>query len=182
MAFCRVIGCRACTPDVVRVVERAIQITTQDFRVQEGLRTRERQAALTTVGSCSSPPIIRRSRTRNASRPMWDRSQFVDPQLPTLSADISRVSPSGEEHAQPCRHKGQDGNAATPERREPEQSSRALSHGRSNLPHDAPCRGRRGRRARCTRAPRASSAPRPRAGRPGWRAAPLPPRWKRTAG
>jgi hypothetical protein len=30
-------------PDLVRVVERAIQITTQDFRVQEGLPTRERQ-------------------------------------------------------------------------------------------------------------------------------------------
>ena len=30
-------------PDLVRVVERAIR--TQDFRVQEGLRTRERQAA-----------------------------------------------------------------------------------------------------------------------------------------
>jgi peptidoglycan LD-endopeptidase CwlK len=29
-------------PDLVRVVERAIQITIQDFRVQEGLRTRER--------------------------------------------------------------------------------------------------------------------------------------------
>jgi hypothetical protein len=28
------------------VVERAIELTTQDFRVQEGLRTRERQAEL----------------------------------------------------------------------------------------------------------------------------------------
>jgi peptidoglycan LD-endopeptidase CwlK len=29
-------------PDLVRAVERAIQITTQNFRVQQGLRTRER--------------------------------------------------------------------------------------------------------------------------------------------
>ena len=38
-------------PDLVRVVERAIQITTQDFRVQEGLRTRERQAELVARGA-----------------------------------------------------------------------------------------------------------------------------------
>jgi peptidoglycan L-alanyl-D-glutamate endopeptidase CwlK len=30
-------------PDLVRVVERAIQITTQHFRLQEGLRARERR-------------------------------------------------------------------------------------------------------------------------------------------
>ena len=30
-------------PDLVRVVERAITITTVDFRVAEGLRTIERQ-------------------------------------------------------------------------------------------------------------------------------------------
>jgi hypothetical protein len=43
-----VIGCRTCTRSwfLVRVVERAIQITTQDIRVQEDLRTRKRQAAL----------------------------------------------------------------------------------------------------------------------------------------
>ena len=38
-------------PDLVRVVERAIQITTQDFRVQAGLRTRERQAELVARGA-----------------------------------------------------------------------------------------------------------------------------------
>jgi peptidoglycan L-alanyl-D-glutamate endopeptidase CwlK len=38
-------------PDLVRVVERAIQITTRDFPVQEGLRTRERQAALVARGA-----------------------------------------------------------------------------------------------------------------------------------
>ena len=37
--------------DVVRVVERAIQITTQDFRVQESLRMHERQAALVARGA-----------------------------------------------------------------------------------------------------------------------------------
>jgi hypothetical protein len=38
-------------PDPVRVAERAIQITTQVFRVQEGLRTRERQAELVAGGA-----------------------------------------------------------------------------------------------------------------------------------
>ena len=47
------IGCRACklTWFLVRVVERAIQITTEDFRVQAGLRTRERQAELVARGA-----------------------------------------------------------------------------------------------------------------------------------
>ena len=38
-------------PDLVRVVERAILITPQDFRVQEGLRTRERHAGLVARGA-----------------------------------------------------------------------------------------------------------------------------------
>jgi hypothetical protein len=38
-------------PDLVRGVERAIRIRTQDFRVQEGLRTRERQAELVARGA-----------------------------------------------------------------------------------------------------------------------------------
>jgi hypothetical protein len=42
--------------DLVRVVERAIQITTQDFRVQEGLRARERQAALPDQAWCAPIP------------------------------------------------------------------------------------------------------------------------------
>lgn len=33
-------------PDLVKVVERAIQITKQDFTVIEGMRTRQRQAQL----------------------------------------------------------------------------------------------------------------------------------------
>lgn len=38
-------------PDLVKVVERAIQITEIDFRVTEGLRTRTRQAELVKAGA-----------------------------------------------------------------------------------------------------------------------------------
>lgn len=38
-------------PDLVRVVERAIQITEIDFVVVEGLRTKERQAELLKAGA-----------------------------------------------------------------------------------------------------------------------------------
>ena len=38
-------------PDLVKVVERAIQFTTVDFAVLEGLRTPERQKALVEVGA-----------------------------------------------------------------------------------------------------------------------------------
>jgi peptidoglycan L-alanyl-D-glutamate endopeptidase CwlK len=38
-------------PDLVRVVERAIAITAVDFRVFEGLRSRERQAKLVAQGA-----------------------------------------------------------------------------------------------------------------------------------
>lgn len=38
-------------PDLVRVVERAIELTTVDFMVTEGLRTRERQAQLVKAGA-----------------------------------------------------------------------------------------------------------------------------------
>lgn len=38
-------------PDLVRVVERAIQITEVDFRVLEGLRTKERQYKLVRSGA-----------------------------------------------------------------------------------------------------------------------------------
>jgi peptidoglycan L-alanyl-D-glutamate endopeptidase CwlK len=38
-------------PDLVRVVERAIEISTVDFTVLEGLRTPERQKALVEVGA-----------------------------------------------------------------------------------------------------------------------------------
>lgn len=38
-------------PDLVRVVERAIQITSQDFKVLEGVRTLERQRRLVASGA-----------------------------------------------------------------------------------------------------------------------------------
>jgi peptidoglycan L-alanyl-D-glutamate endopeptidase CwlK len=38
-------------PDLVKVVERAIQLTTVDFTVLEGLRTPERQKALVEAGA-----------------------------------------------------------------------------------------------------------------------------------
>ena len=38
-------------PDLVRVIERAIQITKVDFTVTEGLRTKARQAALVKAGA-----------------------------------------------------------------------------------------------------------------------------------
>ena len=38
-------------PDLVRVVERAIEITTVDFAVLEGLRSPERQKTLVEVGA-----------------------------------------------------------------------------------------------------------------------------------
>lgn len=38
-------------PDLVRVVERAIELTSVDFRVTEGLRTAARQAELVRAGA-----------------------------------------------------------------------------------------------------------------------------------
>lgn len=38
-------------PDLIRVVERAIQVTSVDFQVYEGLRTRARQAKLVAQGA-----------------------------------------------------------------------------------------------------------------------------------
>jgi peptidoglycan LD-endopeptidase CwlK len=63
-------------PDLVRVVERAIQITTQDFRVQEGLRTRERQAVLVARGA--SRTMYSRYLTGHAvDRAGWRRDQLI---------------------------------------------------------------------------------------------------------
>lgn len=38
-------------PDLIRIVERAIQITTQDFSVHDGLRTAEEQKRLVAAGA-----------------------------------------------------------------------------------------------------------------------------------
>ncbi|ATS92225.1 endolysin [Stenotrophomonas phage DLP4] len=42
---------RGVHPHLVKVVERAIQVTSVDFQVYEGLRTRERQASLVARGA-----------------------------------------------------------------------------------------------------------------------------------
>lgn len=41
-------------PDLVKVVERAIQLTEVDFTVLEGLRTKERQAELLKAGATTT--------------------------------------------------------------------------------------------------------------------------------
>lgn len=42
---------RGVHPDLVRVVERAIELTPVDFRIQEGLRTKARQVELVKAGA-----------------------------------------------------------------------------------------------------------------------------------
>lgn len=49
---------RGVHPDLVRVVERAIEITGQDFMVLEGVRTPERQAELYAQGRTRPGPIV----------------------------------------------------------------------------------------------------------------------------
>jgi len=61
------------------VVERAIQITTQDFRIQEGLRTTERQAKLV---------------ARGASRTMHSR-HLTGPAVDLVAPGTARSSESG---------------------------------------------------------------------------------------
>ncbi|MFA4900525.1 MAG: M15 family metallopeptidase [Brevundimonas sp.] len=48
-------------PDLVRVVERAIQITTQDFSVHDGLRTAEEQKALVAAGASQTMNSMHRT-------------------------------------------------------------------------------------------------------------------------
>lgn len=45
-------------PDLVRVIERAIQITSQDFSVLEGVRTKQRQQELYNQGRKTPGPIV----------------------------------------------------------------------------------------------------------------------------
>lgn len=45
-------------PDLVRVVQRAIQISTQDFSVLEGVRTPARQRALYAQGRTKPGPVV----------------------------------------------------------------------------------------------------------------------------
>jgi peptidoglycan LD-endopeptidase CwlK len=60
--------------DLVRVVERAIQITTQDFRVQEGLLTRESQPSWLRAAPDHALAASHRPRRRYWSRWMAARS------------------------------------------------------------------------------------------------------------
>ena len=59
-------------PDLVKVVERAIQITHVDFTVLEGLRTKERQAALVQAGAS------RTMRSRHITGHAVDLGAWVD--------------------------------------------------------------------------------------------------------
>lgn len=45
-------------PDLVRVVERAIELTPQDFAVLEGVRTPERQQELYAQGRTKPGPVV----------------------------------------------------------------------------------------------------------------------------
>jgi peptidoglycan LD-endopeptidase CwlK len=49
---------RGVSPDLVRVVERAIALSTQDFAVLEGVRTPERQAELYAQGRTAPGPVV----------------------------------------------------------------------------------------------------------------------------
>jgi peptidoglycan L-alanyl-D-glutamate endopeptidase CwlK len=51
-----------CHPDLIRVFERAIQITPQDFMLFEGLRTEARQQKLFKAGASKLDGKIKRSR------------------------------------------------------------------------------------------------------------------------
>jgi peptidoglycan L-alanyl-D-glutamate endopeptidase CwlK len=45
-------------PNLVRVIERAIQLSSQDFTVLEGIRTPERQAELYAQGRTKPGPVV----------------------------------------------------------------------------------------------------------------------------
>ena len=59
-------------PDLVRVVEPAIQITTQDFRVQEGLRTRERRRRPLFNGPYRRVPVSQVQRSDGWIETTWN--------------------------------------------------------------------------------------------------------------
>ena len=62
-------------PDLVKVVARAIQISTLDFTVLEGLRTMERQKALVEAGSSQT------LKSRHLTGHAVDLGAWVDNQL-----------------------------------------------------------------------------------------------------
>ena len=66
---------RGVHPDLVKVVERAIQITTVDFTVLEGVRSLERQKALFEAGSSQT------MKSRHLTGHAVDLGAWVDNQL-----------------------------------------------------------------------------------------------------
>lgn len=62
-------------PDLVKVVQRAIEISTLDFTVLEGLRTLERQKALVEAGSSQT------LKSRHLTGHAVDLGAWVDNQL-----------------------------------------------------------------------------------------------------
>lgn len=62
-------------PDLVRLVERAIEITTVDFTVLEGLRTLERQKALVAAGASHT------MKSRHLTGHAVDLAAWVDDQV-----------------------------------------------------------------------------------------------------
>ena len=62
-------------PDLVRLVERAIEITTVDFTVLEGLRTLERQKALVAAGASQT------MKSRHLTGHAVDLAAWVDDQI-----------------------------------------------------------------------------------------------------
>lgn len=61
-----------CHPDLRKVVERAIQLTTVDFKVGETLRTAERQKQLVQAGASQTP------KSRHLAHPRDGLSRAVD--------------------------------------------------------------------------------------------------------
>lgn len=75
-------------PDLVRVVERAIEISDIDFTVLEGLRTRERQEALVKAGASKT------LRSRHLTGHAVDLAALVDGVInwePEVYANIAQA-------------------------------------------------------------------------------------------
>ena len=65
-------------PDLVRVVEHAIQITRQDFFVVEGVRTPERQSELYAQGRTAPGPVVTWTKTSRHFRGVDGYGRAVD--------------------------------------------------------------------------------------------------------
>lgn len=79
-------------PDLVKVIQRAIEITEQDFMVIEGVRSRE-QCMINygkgrTVAQCSVHGIPAQYAQPNASKVTWLRNPFASKHTLGLAVDI----------------------------------------------------------------------------------------------